>query len=186
MIRTFTDSVTSSLRSRTHSFQGSASIYKNLGYIQLAIFSLTFVFLFPVSNCRAQQLFNTRSSLFRRELQNTKRSIYFHPTNHVCHETHFARRSRNISQFCKIHGFKGLFSFFSRYFFSCSHFILLLFYFSKHLSLFFLITGMASESTCRSKFAQLVPYHVLGNINRDKFISIVNCNGMPYKIRRNH
>ena len=27
--------------------------------------------------------------------------------------------------------------------------------------------------------------HILGNINRNKFISIVNCNCMAYKIRRN-
>ena len=32
-------------------------------------------------------------------------------------------------QFCKIHGLKGFFSFFSRYFFSCSHYYLLLYYF---------------------------------------------------------
>ena len=45
---------------------------------------------------------------------------------------------------------------------------------------------MSSECTSWSKFAQLVSYHILGNINRNKFISIVNCNCMAYKIRRNH
>ena len=45
---------------------------------------------------------------------------------------------------------------------------------------------MASERTRRSKFAQLMSYHVFCNIYRNKFISIVNCNGMAYKIRRNH
>ena len=45
---------------------------------------------------------------------------------------------------------------------------------------------MASERTRRSKLTQLVSYHILRNINRNEFISIVNCNGMPNKIRRNH
>ena len=34
------------------------------GYEQLATFSFTFVFLLPVSNCRAQQLFHSCGSLF--------------------------------------------------------------------------------------------------------------------------
>ena len=42
---------------------------------------------------------------------------------------------------------------------------------------------MSSERTSWSKFAQLVSYHVLCNINRNEFISIVNCNGMTYEIR---
>ncbi len=45
---------------------------------------------------------------------------------------------------------------------------------------------MASERTRRSELTQLVSYHVFCNINRNEFISIVNCNGMPDKIRRNH
>ena len=185
MIRTLADSVTSTLRSRTHSFQRSTTINKNLGYEQFAAFSLTFVFLLPVSDCRAQQLFHSGCSLFRRELQNAERSVHFHPTNHVSHETHLTGGSRNILQFRKIHGLKGFFSFFSRYFFSCSHYIITLL-FQINPVLFFLVTSVSSESTSWSKFAQLVSYHIFGNINRNKFISIVNCNSMAYKIRRNH
>ena len=29
-------------------------------------------------------------------------------------------------------------------------------------------------------------YHILGYENRNKFISIMNCNSMAYEIRRNH
>ena len=185
MIRTLADSVTSTLRSRTHSFQRSTTINKNLGYEQFAAFSLTFVFLLPVSDCRAQQLFHSGCSLFRRELQNAERSVHFHPANHVSHETHLTGGSRNILQFRKIHGLKGFFSFFSRYFFSCSHY-LLLYYFFRLSCLFFLITCMAAECTCRCKFTQFVSYHVFCNVNRNKFISVMNCNCVPYKIRRDH
>ena len=45
---------------------------------------------------------------------------------------------------------------------------------------------MASERTRRGKLAQLMSNHIFRNINRNEFISIVNCNGMPNKIRRNH
>ena len=52
--------------------------------------------------------------------------------------------------------------------------------------LLFLVTCMATELTRRSKFSELVSNHVFSNINRNKFVSIVNCNGMTYKIRRYH
>ncbi len=45
---------------------------------------------------------------------------------------------------------------------------------------------MASESTCRSKLAQLMSDHIFGNVNRNKFISVMNRNSMTYKIRRYH
>ena len=45
---------------------------------------------------------------------------------------------------------------------------------------------MATESPCQSKFSKLMPYHVLGDVDWDKFITIVNCNCMTYKVRRNH
>ena len=45
---------------------------------------------------------------------------------------------------------------------------------------------MASEGTRWGKLTQLMTYHVFCNIHRYEFISIVNRNGMAYKIRRNH
>ena len=48
------------------------------------------------------------------------------------------------------------------------------------------VTSVSSECTSWSELAQLVSYHIFGNINRNKFISIVNCNSMAYEIRRNH
>ena len=43
---------------------------------------------------------------------------------------------------------------------------------------------MTAEGTCGSELSELVTYHVLCNVNRHEFISIVNCNSMTYKIRR--
>ncbi len=45
---------------------------------------------------------------------------------------------------------------------------------------------MATERTRRGKLAQFMSDHILGYKNRNKFISIMNCNCMAYKIRRNH
>ncbi len=63
---------------------------------------------------------------------------------------------------------------------------LVFFIISDKCLLFFLITCMSTECTCRGKLAQLVTYHVFSNINRDKFISVMNCDCMPNEIRRNH
>ena len=45
---------------------------------------------------------------------------------------------------------------------------------------------MTSKLTSRSKFAQLMTYHIFSHINRNKFITIMNCYCMTNKIRRNH
>ena len=45
---------------------------------------------------------------------------------------------------------------------------------------------MAFESSCWRKLTKLVTYHVLSNINRNKLVSIMNCDGVTYKVRRNH
>ena len=45
---------------------------------------------------------------------------------------------------------------------------------------------MATETTCRGELTELVSYHVLSNVNRDEFISIVNCNCMSHEIGGNH
>ena len=52
--------------------------------------------------------------------------------------------------------------------------------------LFFLVTSMATKTTGWCEFAQLMSDHILCNINRNKFITVMNCNGMSYEIRRNH
>ena len=41
---------------------------------------------------------------------------------------------------------------------------------------------MTTKATCEREFSKLMAYHVLGNVNRDKFISVVNSNSMPYEI----
>lgn len=45
---------------------------------------------------------------------------------------------------------------------------------------------MASESSCWRKLTELVTYHILSNINRNKLVSIMNCDGVAYEVRRNH
>ncbi len=45
---------------------------------------------------------------------------------------------------------------------------------------------MASESSCWRKLTELVADHVLSNVNRNKLVSIMNCDGMTYKVRGNH
>ena len=45
---------------------------------------------------------------------------------------------------------------------------------------------MASECPCRSELTKLVTYHILSNINRNKLVSIMNCDGVAYEVRRNH
>ena len=49
-----------------------------------------------------------------------------------------------------------------------------------------LITGMAAETACKRELTKLVADHILSNVNRDKFVSVMNCNSVSYKIRRDH
>ena len=42
---------------------------------------------------------------------------------------------------------------------------------------------MTAECTRRSKFSKLVPYHILGDINGNKLVTIVNCDSMTYEVR---
>ena len=45
---------------------------------------------------------------------------------------------------------------------------------------------MSAETTGRCKLTELVTNHVFSNINRDKLVSVMNCNGMSHEIRGNH
>ena len=45
---------------------------------------------------------------------------------------------------------------------------------------------MAAKLACGCELTEFVSYHIFCNVNRDKFISVVNCDCMSYKIRRNH
>src|SRR5690606_7456141 len=51
---------------------------------------------------------------------------------------------------------------------------------------YFLLRWMRFERSCRSKFSQLMTHHVFGYINRNEFISVMYCEGVTYKIRRDH
>lgn len=50
----------------------------------------------------------------------------------------------------------------------------------------FLIAGVTTEVTCRSEFAELVTYHVFGNVHRNKLITIVNSKGMTNEFGSDH
>ena len=68
--------------------------------------------------------------------------------------------------------------------FSCSHYLLNIL---NGLTLSLLsVTRVATETTSWSKLSKLVSYHILCNINRDKFVTVMNCNSMSYEIRRYH
>ncbi len=45
---------------------------------------------------------------------------------------------------------------------------------------------MATERPRQGKFPKLVSHHILGNVDRDKFIPIMNGNRMTDKVWRNH
>ncbi len=45
---------------------------------------------------------------------------------------------------------------------------------------------MASETTRWSELTQFVADHILGNVNRNKLVTVMNCNSMTYKVRRYH
>lgn len=50
----------------------------------------------------------------------------------------------------------------------------------------FSVTCVAAEYACRGELAEFVSDHVFRYINRNEFVSVVNCNCMTYEIRRNH
>ena len=45
---------------------------------------------------------------------------------------------------------------------------------------------MAAESASGCKLTEFVTYHVFRDINRDKLITIMNCDGMAHEIRGYH
>lgn len=45
---------------------------------------------------------------------------------------------------------------------------------------------MAFESSCRRKFAELMAYHVLSDVNRNELVSIMNCDSVAYEVRGDH
>ena len=68
--------------------------------------------------------------------------------------------------------------------FSCSHYLLK---FLNGLTLSLLsVTRVTAKATCWSELSKLVANHILCNINRDKFVTVMNCNSMSYEIRRYH
>jgi len=62
----------------------------------------------------------------------------------------------------------------------------IIYFFSKGYNLLFPITRMTSKASCGAKLSELMSNHILSNVNRDKFISVMNCNSVSHKFRGNH
>jgi len=45
---------------------------------------------------------------------------------------------------------------------------------------------MAPENTRRGELTQLVPDHVLGDVDRDEFITVVDSDGQAHEFGRDH
>ena len=45
------------------------------------------------------------------------------------------------------------------------------------------VTRVTTEATSWRKFSELVSYHVLCDVNRDEFISVMNCNSVSHQIK---
>ena len=45
---------------------------------------------------------------------------------------------------------------------------------------------MTAKSASESKLTELMTNHVLSNVNRDKFVTVMDCNSVPHEIGGNH
>ena len=45
---------------------------------------------------------------------------------------------------------------------------------------------MTAENAGRSEFAEFVSHHVLGNVNRDELVAVVDSDCLAYKVGGNH
>ena len=48
------------------------------------------------------------------------------------------------------------------------------------------VTRVAAKTTRGRKLAQLMANHVLGNVDRDEFVSVMNCHRMTHEVGGNH
>ena len=52
--------------------------------------------------------------------------------------------------------------------------------------LFLAVTGVAAESARGGELAELVAYHVFGNVDRDKLVAVMYGEGVTYELGGNH
>ena len=45
---------------------------------------------------------------------------------------------------------------------------------------------MSTEATGGCELTELVANHVLSNVNRDKFVTVMNCNSVSHEVGGNH
>ena len=45
---------------------------------------------------------------------------------------------------------------------------------------------MSTEATGGCKLTELMANHVLSNVDRDKFITVMNCNSVSHEVRGDH
>src|SRR5699024_5153901 len=71
-------------------------------------------------------------------------------------------------------------------FFSAFSFSALIAFLASIFYLFFLVTTVPTECTGGSELAEFVPYHILSNIHRNEFVSVVDSDRLTHEVRRNH
>ena len=52
--------------------------------------------------------------------------------------------------------------------------------------LFLVVAAVTTEGASRSKFSELVTYHVLGYVNGNKLVTIVHCDSVTHEVGRDH
>ena len=112
MVRTLTDTIATTLRGGAHTLERSSTIDEDAGDIELTVFGLASVLLFPVSDSRAEELLHASSGFLVRELEYPKSTTYFHATHEVSYEAHLTRRRRDIAERSEVRRLQGLLSFF--------------------------------------------------------------------------
>ena len=63
---------------------------------------------------------------------------------------------------------------------------IILFFFYYLLRRLLIIACMATKSTCRSELSKFMAHHVFCYVNRNEFITVMDSNGVPHKIRGYH
>ena len=95
---TLTDAVTATLGSGAHTFEHRSCVNEHGFNIELAGFGFALIFLFPVSDSRAEEFFDLASCFLIRELQYTEGFEHFYAADHVNDIAHLAGRRGHIAK----------------------------------------------------------------------------------------
>ena len=45
------------------------------------------------------------------------------------------------------------------------------------------VAGMSTETTCRRELTEFVSDHIFSDVNRDKFVTVMNCHCVSHEVR---